>query len=97
MARRPVLRNLDQQKSRHKDGFFVRLPVITSFLQQQVQQVQQRQPLELQQQQVLQQQVQQQQELQQQERQEQGQRLLLFCRKLPEPGPAGKRSATIFS
>jgi hypothetical protein len=89
-----VLRNLDQQKSRHKDGFFVRLPVITSFLQQQVQQEQQRQLL------VLQQQVLQQQELQQQELQqlqEQQQVLHLFCRKLPEPGPAGKRSATIFS
>jgi hypothetical protein len=87
---------LDQQKSRHKDGFFVRLPVITSFLQQQVQQVQQRQLLVLQQR-VLQQQELQQQELQQQELQEQQQVLHLFCRKLPEPGPAGKRSATIFS
>jgi hypothetical protein len=86
-----------QQKSRHKDGFFARLPVITSFLQQQVQQAQQRQPLERQQQQELQQQERQQQELQQQERQEQEQRLLLFCRKQPEPEPAEKRSATIFS
>jgi len=70
--------------------------VITSSLQQQVQQVQQRQPLELQQQ-VLQQQALQRQELQQQVRQEQEQRLLLFFRKQPEPEPAEKRSATIFS
>jgi hypothetical protein len=95
-ARRPVSNNFDQQKSRHEDGFFARLPVITSSLQQQVQQVQQRQPLELQQQ-VLQQQERQPLELQQQELQEQEQRLLLFCRKQPEPGRAEKRSATIFS
>ena len=94
-ARRPVLNNFDQQKSRHEDGFFARLPVITSSLQQQVQQVQQRQLLALQQQVLQLQELQQ--ELQLQELQEQEQRLLLFCRKLPEPEPAGKRSATIFS
>ncbi len=68
----------------------MRLPEITSSLQQQQvqQQVLQQQVL---QQQVLQQQVQQQQVLQQ------VQRLLLFCRKQPEPVPTGKRSATSFS
>jgi hypothetical protein len=58
---------------------------ITSFLQQQAQLVQQ--------QLVLQQQERQQQELQQ----VQEQQLLLSYRKQPEPEPAGKRSATIFS
>ena len=73
----------------------MRLPEITSSLQQQQvlqQQVLQRQVL---QQQVLQQ-VLQQQALQQQVLQ-QVQRLLLFCRKQPEPVPTGKRSATSFS
>jgi hypothetical protein len=57
----------------------------------------------VQQQLVLQQQERQQQELQQQEQQQQElqqvqeQQLLLFYRKQPEPEPAGKRSATIFS
>jgi hypothetical protein len=64
---------------------------ITSFLQQleqlELQQLEQR--LELQQQVLEQQQL----EL----LQVQEQQLLLFCRKQPEPEPAGKRSATIFS
>ena len=65
---------------------------VESYLRPDV--VQQVQRLELQQQE---QQVQQL-ELQQQVLvQVQEQRLLLFCRKQPEPKPAGKRSATIFS
>jgi hypothetical protein len=57
---------------------------------------------QLEQQQELQQQVQQQQELQQQVQQqalqqELAQQLLLSYRKQPEPEPAGKRSAAIFS
>ncbi len=79
------------KKSHSEEWLFFERPKITSFLQQQVQQVQR---LELQQQE---QQVQQL-ELQQQVLvQVQEQRLLLFCRKQPEPKPAGKRSATIFS
>ena len=42
-------------------------------------------------------QMRQQQERQQQELEQQEQRLLLFCRKQPEPERAEKRSATIFS
>ena len=82
------------KKSHSEEWLFLERPKITSFLQQQVQQVQQVQRLEIQQQE---QQVQQL-ELQQQVLvQVQEQRLLLFCRKQPEPKPAGKRSATIFS
>ena len=79
------------KKSHSEEWLFFERPKITSFLQQQVKQEQQVQRLELQQQE-------QQLELQQQVLvQVQEQRLLLFCRKQPEPKPAGKRSATIFS
>ena len=70
------------KKSHSEEWLFFERPKITSFLQQQVQQEQQVQQLELQQQVLV---------------QVQEQRLLLFCRKQPEPKPAGKRSATIFS
>ena len=77
------------KKSHSEEWLFFERPKITSFLQQQVQQVQR---LELQQQEQQVQQLELQQQVLVQE-----QRLLLFCRKQPEPKPAGKRSATIFS
>ena len=83
------------KKSHSEEWLFFERPKITSFLQQQVQQVQQMQQvqrLEIQQQEQQVQQLELQQQVLVQE-----QRLLLFCRKQPEPKPAGKRSATIFS
>ena len=80
------------KKSHSEEWLFFERPKITSFLQQQVQQVQQVQRLEIQQQEQQVQQLELQQQVLVQE-----QRLLLFCRKQPEPKPAGKRSATIFS
>ena len=77
------------KKSHSEEWLFFERPKITSFLQQQVQQEQR---LELQQQEQQVQQLELQQQVLVQE-----QRLLLFCRKQPEPKPAGKRSATIFS
>ena len=77
------------KKSHSEEWLFFERPKITSFLQQQEQQVQR---LELQQQEQQVQQLELQQQVLVQE-----QRLLLFCRKQPEPKPAGKRSATIFS
>ena len=85
------------KKSHSEEWLFFERPKITSFLQQQVQQEQQEQQ---EQRLVLQQQEQQVQQLELQQQvlvQVQEQRLLLFCRKQPEPKPAGKRSATIFS
>lgn len=87
-----------KQKSRPEDGFFVKREKITSSLQLSELQQEQRQPSEL-----LQEQQRQPSELLQQElqlsepRQVPELQLLLFCRKQPEPEPAGKRSATIFS
>ncbi len=80
------------KKSHSEEWLFFERPKITSFLQQQVQQEQQVQRLELQQPEQQVQQLELQQQVLVQE-----QRLLLFCRKQPEPKPAGKRSATIFS
>ena len=80
------------KKSHSEKWLFFERPKITSFLQQQVQQERQVQRLELQQQEQQVQQLELQLQVLVQE-----QRLLLFCRKQPEPKPAGKRSATIFS
>ncbi len=68
---------------------------ITSFLQQLEQRLELQQLEQLEQRLELQQQVLEQQQLELLQVQEQ--QLLLFCRKQPEPEPAGKRSATIFS